>query len=148
MPNHQFSRRDFLRLTGGVVGLGVLGLGSYTGGRAAVSWLGTELLTRPTATSVTVTVVPNSAIRLYYQYSVTSGGPWSATSETTAPAGTPTSVVISGLTPNTRYYYRMAFSEDGGSTWSNRPENSFYTARAAGSEFSFTITSDSHVNIV
>lgn len=148
MPNHHFSRRDFLRLTGGVVGLGVLGLGSNTGSRAAVSWLGTELLTRPTATSVTVTVVPNSAIRLYYQYSVTSGGPWSATSETNAPAGTPTSVVISGLSPSTRYYYRLAFSEDGGSTWSNRPENSFYTARAAGSEFSFTITSDSHVNIV
>jgi len=148
MSNHHLSRRNFLRFAGGAVGLGMLGLGSRTGVRAAVSWLGTELLTRPTANSVTVTVVPNSAIRLYYQYSTTSGGPWSNTSEMNAPAATPTSVLISGLDPNTRYYYRLAFSEDGGATWSYRPQNSFWTARAAGSTFAFTITSDSHVNIL
>jgi hypothetical protein len=115
---------------------------------ASIAFTGTELLSRPTATSVSVTMVPDANISLYYQYSKTSGGPYTNTSTTTATAGTPKTVVISGLTPNSRYYYRMRYSTDGGATWETRPEYSFYTQRAAGSTFTFDITSDSHVNIV
>ena len=55
--------------------------------------------------------------------------------------------MISGLTPNTKYYYRMRYSTDSGATWVARPELSFQTQRATGSTFKFTITTDSHVNI-
>jgi phosphodiesterase/alkaline phosphatase D-like protein len=116
----------------------------------AITFTGTELLSRPTSTSISITVVPNSAItNLIYDYDTNSGEPYSyATPSTTAAAATAKTVVFSSLTPNTRYYYRMRYSTDGGSTWTNRTERSFWTARAPGSEFTFDITSDSHVDIV
>ena len=65
-----------------------------------------------------------------------------------ATAGQPKVVTISGLTANTKYYYRMQYSTDGGTTWVARPELSFQTQRATGSTFTFDITTDSHVNIL
>ena len=41
----------------------------------------------------------------------------------------------------------MQYSTDGGATWVTRDEHSFWTQRAAGSTFTFDVTSDSHVNI-
>jgi hypothetical protein len=115
----------------------------------AITFTGTELLSRPTANSVSVTIVPNSALtNLVYQYGTTSGTYPNQTTSTTAAANTPKTVVISGLTANTRYYYRIRYSTNSGSTWTNGTEYSFWTARAAGSTFTFDITSDSHVNIV
>jgi hypothetical protein len=64
-----------------------------------------------------------------------------------APAGQPYEVVISGLNPHTRYYYRMQYQKPG-DVWVARNEHSFWTQRATGETFSFTITSDSHVNIL
>jgi hypothetical protein len=116
---------------------------------ATITFTGTELLSRPTSNSVSITVVPDSALtNLTYQYGTTSGTYPNTTTSTTATAATPKTVVISGLTANTKYYYRMRYSTDSGATWTTRTENSFWTARAAGSTFTFDITSDSHVNIV
>jgi hypothetical protein len=42
----------------------------------------------------------------------------------------------------------MLYSQDGGSSWVARAEHSFHTQRLPGSTFTFTITSDSHINIV
>ncbi len=114
----------------------------------AITFTGTELLGRPEANSISVNIVPDSNISLYYQYGTTSGGPYASTSTVSATGGQPKLVVMNGLSPNTKYYYRMQYSSDGGSTWTARPENSFWTQRADGSTFSFTITSDSHVNIL
>ena len=94
-------------------------VGSVTSAAAAtITFTGTELLGRPTDTSISVSIVPNAAISLYYQYGTTSGGPYTAqTATTTASAGQPKVVTISGLTPNTKYYYRMQYSTDSGASW-------------------------------
>ena len=64
----------------------------------------------------------------------------------TATGGQPSEVVISGLTANTQYYYRMQYHVPGDAMddWVNRTEHSFWTQRAKGSTFIFTVTSDSH----
>jgi hypothetical protein len=111
------------------------------------TFTGTELLGQPEATSISVSVVPDEAISLYYEYGTTSGGPYSSTSTVTATAGQPKVVTIGGLTANAKYYYRMQYSKDGGATWVTRPELSFQTQRATGSTFTFDITSDSHIGI-
>ncbi len=114
---------------------------------ATITFTGKELLGRPEANSISISIIPDTAITLYYQYGTTSGGPYTSTSTVSAAAAASKVVVINGLTANTKYYYRMQYSTDG-STWTVQPEHSFQTQRAAGSSFSFDVTSDSHVNIM
>jgi hypothetical protein len=112
-----------------------------------VTFAATELLGRPTDTSITVNVVPSANGQVYFKYGTATGVYTSQTSTAALISGTPTEVVIQGLTPNTRYYYRMVSSENG-IDWVDGDEHSFQTQRSPGSTFTFTITSDSHVNIV
>ncbi len=107
-----------------------------------------ELLGQPTNNSMSVKVMPDAAVTLRCQYDTNSGEPYAGTSSNVAAtAGTPATVTMSGLTANTKYYYRVQYSSDGGSTWTSRSEHSFWTQRAAGSTFTFDITTDSHINI-
>ena len=95
--------------------------GSFTHVQAAeITFTGQELLGRPTDTSISVSIVPDSAISLYYEYGTTSGVYTGQTATSAAVAGQPKVVVISGLAANTKYYYRMQYSTDGGSTWTAR----------------------------
>jgi hypothetical protein len=115
---------------------------------ATITFTGTELLSRPEANSISVTIVPDTTITLKYDYGTSSGSYTGHTTSTTATAGQSKTVVINGLTANTKYYYRMQYSTDGGSTWTVRPEHTFWTKRAAGSTYTFDISSDGHVNIM
>jgi hypothetical protein len=115
---------------------------------AAGDFTGEEFLGRPEADRISVSIVPAVNMSVYYQYGTTSGGPYSSTSTVAATAGQSLVVVISGLSANTRYYYRMQYSTNGGSTWTARTEHSFWTQRAVGSSFTFDITTDSHIDIM
>ena len=127
--------------------LGLLGLSS-SAVIAAGDFTGEEFLGRPETDRISISVIPASNMSIYYQYATTSGGPYSTTSTYTATAGQPLVVVISGLSANTKYFYRMQYRLSGGSTWTARTEHSFWTKRAVGSTFTFDITSDSHINIM
>jgi hypothetical protein len=114
---------------------------------AAVSFAASELLGRPTDTSVTVNVVPSGSGQVYYQYGTSSGVYIGQTIPVALASSVPVNVVIGGLATNTRYYYRMESSSDG-VVWAAGAEHSFMTQRSMSSTFTFTVTSDSHVNIV
>jgi len=111
-----------------------------------ITFTGAEMLGRPTDTSITIKIVPASAIQYYYQYGTASGDYDWQTETVTAGAGQPSTITLSGLSPNTRYYYRMQYNYNS-TGWVARAEHSFWTQRASGSSFTFTITTDSHVNI-
>jgi hypothetical protein len=117
---------------------------SYT---QSVNFSGVEHLGNPTGHSIAINVVPESDIYIFYQYGTTSGVYTGQTTIDTAPANRPYEIVITGLQANTRYYYRMAYSVNG-INWTYRNEHTFHTQRAAGEEFVFTITADSHINII
>ncbi len=121
--------------------------GSATGIKAAaeITFTGEELLSRPTDTSVTINVVPDAEIELYYEYGTSSEIYTEQTSSTTAPAGEPANVTLSNLAPDTRYFYRMQY-RTAGDSWVARPQHSFHTQRARGSTFTFTIASDAHMS--
>lgn len=112
-----------------------------------ITFSGTELLGRATETSITIKIVPDSAIQYYYEYGTSSGVYSGQTTPVTAAAAAASSKVISGLTPNTHYYYRMQYNYNN-TGWVARPEYSLWTQRATGSSFVFDVTSDSHVNIM
>lgn len=114
------------------------------------SFVATELLGKPTDTSVAIKVVPTSAIQLALQYGTSSGDYSLQTAPYNATAGQPVEAAIQGLSPNTKYYYRMIYDADGSITdgdFETRAEHSFWTQRAEGSTFSFDITTDGHVGI-
>jgi len=120
-----------------------------------VSFTGPELLGRPTDTSITINVVPNTAIDAYFEYGTQSGVynltyPASApTSFVSTAANVPLVAVLSGLASNTQYFYRMVYRPSGTSTWTTESsQHSFHTPRPPGSPFTFTVTADSHINIV
>ncbi|HET6350654.1 MAG TPA: metallophosphoesterase [Coriobacteriia bacterium] len=117
---------------------------------ATSSFIATELLGKPTDTSVAVKVVPASAIQFAFQYGTSPGdyslqtGPYNAT------AGQPAEAALQALSPNTKYYYRMIYDADGSITdgdFETRAGHSFWTQRAEGGTFTFDVTSDGHVGI-
>jgi phosphodiesterase/alkaline phosphatase D-like protein len=112
---------------------------------ATISFSGVEQLGKPTDTSITINVVPQADANIYYQYGTTSGAYTKQTTSGMATANQPYEVVISGLQPDTKYYYRMQYAatSDPGN-WVTRNEYTFHTQRAVGSTFKFTVTSDSH----
>ena len=114
-----------------------------------ITFTGGELLGKPTDTSITINIVPASTIEYYYEYGTSSGSYTEQTSPVTATGGQPHEVVITGLSPNTRYYYRMVYDGDGDvedGDYEVRPEYTFQTQRAEGESFVFTVTADSHGN--
>jgi Malectin domain/Calcineurin-like phosphoesterase len=122
--------------------------------QAQVGFPGPELLGRPEPYSITINVVANTAIQAYFQYGTTPGGEnltypaAGASSPLSAVANQPLVAVISNLAADTQYYYRMIYRQSGMSSWNTRAEHSFHTARPAGEAFTFTVTADSHINIV
>jgi hypothetical protein len=126
----------------------LIGLSSAPQELFAQNFTGPELLARPTNNSVTVHVVLDAAREIYFQYGTSSGVYTGETGFFTTTANEPIKVVIGGLSSNTQYYYRMGYRAVGGSDWTYRDEHLFYTQRVQGSTFKFTVTSDSHVNIM
>ena len=74
-----------------------------------ISFTGEELLGKPTGTSIAINIVPDSTIEYHYQYGTASGVYTEQTINYTATGGQPSEITITGLTPNTQYYYRMRY---------------------------------------
>jgi hypothetical protein len=93
---------------------------------AAITFSGPELLGKPTDASITINVVPDANVSMYFEYGTASGVYTAQTPTTSATASESHEVVISGLQSNTRYYYRMQYAEpsDPGN-WIARDEHSF-----------------------
>jgi hypothetical protein len=99
---------------------------------ASADFVATEILGRPTDTSVTVNVVPAIDMDVIITFGTANG-----TTQTVTAAGkanTPQEIQLSNLQPSTEYFY----SVNGGA------QHTFHTARAQGSTFTFAIQGDSH----
>lgn len=111
-----------------------------------VTFTGSELVGNPTDSSIVINIIPQANIEYHYQYGTVSGSYPFQTTNFNALAGQPDERSITGLSANTRYYYRMRYHApgDGMEDWVTRSEHSFMTQRAIGSTFTFAVTSDSH----
>lgn len=109
-------------------------------------WLGQEMLGRASATSINVNVAFDQDMQVYVQYGTASGTYSSTTPVQTAKATTPLNIMLSGLAPNTRYYYRLQYAPLSATTFNARPEHSFITARPAGTPFTFVVQADPHLD--
>ena len=105
---------------------------------------GTELLTRPTSSSVMVSLVPKVHIQICLLYGRSPGDYSCQTPAVPANAGFALNVTIQGLLPDTQYYYRVCYKEPGSTGYLSGAEHTFHTQRSPGSTFTFGIQADSH----
>ena len=105
-----------------------------------------EILGRPTDSSVTNSILFTKQTEVYWEYGTNSGSYPNNTSSEIALANTPLEFDFTNLQPNTKYYYRTRYRNNGfSSAFLTGPEHTFHTQRATGSTFTFTLESDEHL---
>ncbi len=111
----------------------------------ALSFTATELLGRPTDRSVLINILADQPLEMFLEYGTISGNLTQQTGSIFSTANVPAELEITGLQPNTRYYYRLMYRELSSGSFVPRPEGTFHTQRAAGEIFTFNIQADSHL---
>ena len=109
-----------------------------------VNFLATELLGRPTNSSVTINLLADVDAEAYCEYGTTSGVYSAQTVPATFSGGTPIEMLMDNLQPDTKYFYRIRYREPGTTEYSQGQEYSFHTQRQPGSTFTFTVQADPH----
>lgn len=103
------------------------------------------ILGRPTDTSITASVMFDRPVQFYLEYGTQSGNYTNTTATYNASTNTPDEIDLRNLTGNTKYFYRVHYRLPGAGSYTATPEYSFYTQRASGSTFTFTIEADEHL---
>lgn len=111
------------------------------------TFLGKELLGRVTDHSAAVSLFSLIGTDVFVAYGALPGT-YTDTSEVLvgqAP-GRRITITLSDLEPDMTYYYRLHFRRTGDPSYQTGEERSFHTRRSIGSEFTFAILSDEHVD--
>ncbi len=105
-----------------------------------------EILGRPTASSVTMSVLFDASVQVYWEYGTNDGVYTNSTNTFTATAGIPLEVDFTALAPNSRYFYRTRYRTVGNTgAYLAGATHQFMTQRSPGSAFSFTVEADEHL---
>ncbi|MEI7664206.1 MAG: metallophosphoesterase, partial [Bacteroidota bacterium] len=105
-----------------------------------------EILGRPTATSITMSILFDQKTEVFWEYGTNPGGYNSTTPVFIAAQDTTLMADFTGLFPDTKYYYRSRYRLSGTTNaYLAGAEHAFHTQRGAGSTFSFTIEADEHL---
>lgn len=129
-------------LAGVIAGVAVSGQG---GRRNQVPRVGlTIALGRPTDHSIVLNVLSPTPIEAFVEYGTAPGQYAYKTVGASSAAGEPFEVIAETLQPNTRYYYRLEFRQQGKASYEPSVEETFITQRPPGSTFTFDIQGDSH----
>jgi len=103
------------------------------------------VLGRPTDQSITASILFDQNVEFYLEYGTQSGA-YKVTSATYKnKLNVPDEIDIPSLTANTKYFYRLNYKLVGSSKLITSPEYSFFTQRAKGSSFTFTVEADEHL---
>jgi len=104
------------------------------------------VLGRPTDGSIVASVMADAGTEVYLEYGTASGSYSNQTSAQTVPATGPAVVGITGLRPDTRYYYRARLRARNESEYRIDAEHTFATKRLPGNPFTFVVQADPHLD--
>lgn len=105
-----------------------------------------EILGRPTDSGITMNILFDQKVDVYWEYGTSSGNYSDQTANYTAESNITLEVDFTKLLPNTRYFYRTRYRASGsGASFKTSTEHTFQTQRAKESTFSFTVESDEHL---
>lgn len=102
------------------------------------------VLGRPTATSVTASVLSAEGGEAYCEYGPAPGRYTHRTNIMALSPGKPAEVLLDNLSANGRWHYRLRHRKQGDSSFSEGADRSFQTQRTPGSSFVFEVQGDSH----
>lgn len=106
----------------------------------------TEILGRPTHKSITMSILFDAAVEVYWEYGTTSGNYTQKTEIFKLAAETPLEADLTGLTPNTKYFYRTRYKASGATGFLMGTERTFQSPRPAGTSFTFAVEADPHLD--
>jgi hypothetical protein len=102
------------------------------------------ILGRPTQNSITASVLAYQDVEGYIEYGLSDYA--NQTNQQSFNANQPVDIVIASLQPDTAYTYRVRYRMGDTGDFAATEANTFHTQRAAGSPFTFTIQTDSHLD--
>ena len=106
-----------------------------------------EILSRPTDSSVTLSLLADADAEVYCEYGRSPGVYNSFSGKYTVKKDVPSEVVMDNLALSTKYYYRIRYRASGSKgDYSAGPERTFQSSRAAGSDFKFAVEADPHLD--
>lgn len=105
------------------------------------------ILGRPTARSVTLSIVSYEPAEGYVTYGTNKDDLNSRSKPVALPAGAPVELTIDALARDTEYHYRLHRKVTGRKDFVPDAVHSFHTQRAAGEPFTFTVQADSHLDL-
>jgi len=111
----------------------------------AQTMLRSEIIGRPTSSSITVNAFYAETVEASVEYGTDAQNLSNSTGIQTFQSGEPSEIVVSGLQPNTRYFYRLKARIPGGN-FVSRPVRNFHTQRPAGNRFRFIVQADPHLD--
>lgn len=106
----------------------------------------TELLGRPSPKSITISIMFDADVDVFWEYGNAPGNYTQKTATYKAVANVPLEVDLTGLSSNTNYVYRTRYKTSGGSSFQTGLEHTFQTPRPAGTSFTFAIEADPHLD--
>lgn len=118
--------------------------GSTSAPAAAGATLLNTIVGRPTATSIAVSVLCPVATEVYVEYGTASGRYTANTPTATALTADPVVLTLTGLTADTRYFYRVRTRGAADASFRADTEHQLQTQRGTGRTFSFGVQGDSH----
>ena len=105
---------------------------------------GNIIIGSPTNNSVTASIILEKNSEGYIEYSTERSNYKNKTSIFKTTNSEPLEINISGLKPNSEYYYRLNYRKVGESKYSVTPESWFSTQKSPSTSFSFGVQGDSH----
>ncbi|MCP4745355.1 MAG: metallophosphoesterase family protein [Desulfobacteraceae bacterium] len=111
-----------------------------------VSFPGSEVLGSPTANSITVSVLPQNDLVIYYTYGNATGAMENRTDIVSIEKLSPVKIKLENLEPDTRYYYQVNYKRLEARSFSKGEKHTFHTQRANNNAFSFAVISDARYN--
>ena len=119
----------------------------FFAGHSLIAQNFTEILGRPTHSSVTMSILFDQDVAVYWEYGTMQGTYTHTTATITVKKDSCTEVDFVNLVTVTKYYYRTRYRPAGVSTaFSAGPEHTFHTPRIPGAAFSFAIEADPHLD--
>ena len=104
------------------------------------------ILGRPTQHSITVSVLTYQDLEGFIEYSSSPDAYSNQTPLRAFAANQPVEVLIDGLQANMAYTYRLRYRLGNVGEFSTMNAETFHTQRAAGSQFTFSVQADSHLD--